>query len=78
MALHDYFDPQNNKECICSTCNGTGKLECSVCKGHGKYDDGEVCEECDGVGELKCSDCDGEGKVELSLWQMKWEAMGWQ
>ena len=43
----------------CSTCDGTGEVDCDVCD-----EDGDVpCEACDGTGGEECPECDENGLV---------------
>jgi len=55
----------------CSTCDGTGEIECSLCKGGGRtsplfnssqFKRRDVCEACNGTGSHKCFACNGKGK----------------
>ena len=54
---------------ICTTCNGRGRVTCSVCKGSGGsyyYYYGYYfceCDMCRGEGTLRCKTCGGTGKI---------------
>jgi len=56
------YEPDTD-ECLCDTCNDTGKIECLKCGGNGEITcpicGGIGCEEC-GSGYLECPECNGE------------------
>lgn len=49
----------NNKPGVCSTCQGTGSMICSVCHGGGLYMS-NVCPVCSGTGRMVCPSCGGK------------------
>ena len=54
---------------ICTTCNGRGRVTCSICKGKGGEYYGYYytyfceCDMCRGEGTVRCKTCGGTGKI---------------
>lgn len=48
----------------CSTCKGSGKIECSSCGGDGRsgWSNDEFCTSCNGSGMSRCYNCRGTGR----------------
>ena len=57
-------DLEEFEDDTCSTCNGSGQVECGECDPSGSEPEeaGESCSECDGAKEHACPDCDGEDR----------------